>query len=125
VDKVAYPDEFEAGFKTALGVGEVKVEKNYGKAKGSSDTSPLAILSAFGSPKKKPESKKDKIAVIYAVGAIETGKGGGTLFGGDAVGSETMVAAIREADQNPTVKAIVLRIDSPGGSALASDLIWR
>ena len=86
---------------------------------------PLAILSAFGSPRKKPESKKDKIAVIYAVGGIESGKGGGGLFGGESVGSETMVEAFREAEKNPTVKAIVLRIDSPGGSALASDLIWN
>jgi protease-4 len=125
VDKVAYPDEFEAAFKRELGVDEVKVERNYGKAKAPADAGLMSLLSAFGSQKKKPESKKDKIAVIYAVGGIETGKGGPSLFGGESVGSETLVEAIREADKNATVKAIVLRIDSPGGSALASDLIWR
>lgn len=125
VDKVAYPDEFEASFKRDLDVNDVKVERNYGKAKAPADAGLMSILSAFGSPKKKPESKKDKIAVIYAVGGIETGKGGPGLFGGDSVGSDTLVEAIREADKNATVKAIVLRIDSPGGSALASDLIWR
>jgi protease-4 len=125
VDKVAYPDEFEASFKRELDVNDVKVERNYAKAKAPADAGLMSLLSAFGSQKKKPESKKDKIAVIYAVGGIETGKGGPGLFGGDSVGSETLVEAIQEADKNATVKAIVLRIDSPGGSALASDLIWR
>jgi protease-4 len=46
-------------------------------------------------------------------------------MGGATVGSDTMVAAIRQADKDETVKAIVLRVDSPGGSALASDVIWR
>lgn len=41
------------------------------------------------------------------------------------MGSDTMIKAIREARTDPTVKGIVLRIDSPGGSALASDLMWR
>ena len=125
IDKVAYPDEFEASFKRDLDAAEVKVERNYGKAKANADAGFMSILSAFGSPKKKAESKKDKVAVIYAVGGIESGKGGGSLFGGDSVGSETLVEAIQEADKNPTVKSIVLRIDSPGGSALASDMIWR
>ncbi len=125
IDRVAYPDEFEASFAKVLGVDSTKVERDYGKAKAAADMNPFAILSAFGSPRKKSESKKDKIAVIYAVGGIESGKGGGGLFGGESVGSETMVAAFHEAEKNPTVKAIVLRIDSPGGSALASDLIWR
>jgi protease-4 len=125
IDRIAYPDEFEAGFAKQLGVEAAKVEHDYGKSKAAAEMNPLAILSAFGSPKKKAESKKDKIAVIYAVGGIESGKGGGGLFGGESVGSETMVEAIREAEKNPTVKAIVLRIDSPGGSALASDMIWR
>jgi protease-4 len=124
VDRVAYPDEFEAGFKKDLGTS-VKIEHDYGRTKASSDLNPLSLLSAFGSPKKKSESKKDKIAVIYAVGPIETGKGGASLLGGESVGSDTLVEAFQEAEKNPTVKAIVLRIDSPGGSALASDLIWR
>jgi protease-4 len=125
VDRVAYPDEFEAGFAKDLGLDDVKVERNYGKAKAPADAGLMSLLSAFGSPKKKAESKKDKVAVVYAVGPIETGKGGFSMFGGESVGSETLVEAIREADKNATVKAIVLRIDSPGGSALASDLIWR
>jgi protease-4 len=127
IDRVAYPDEFEATFAKALGVGSIKVTRNYGKAKGADvdASNPLALFAALGGGKKKPESKKDKIAVVYAVGGIDTGKGGASPLTGETVGSDTLVEAIKEADDNPTVKAIVLRIDSPGGSALASDLIWR
>jgi protease-4 len=127
IDKVAYPDEFEAFVKKQAGPDGVKVQKNYARPGGSGPdmSNPFALFAALAGPKKKPESKKDKVAVIYAVGGIDTGKGGFSPLTGETVGSETLVAAIREADENPTVKAIVLRIDSPGGSALASDLIWR
>src|SRR5205823_12789853 len=58
-------------------------------------------------------------------GAITTGKGGRGVLSGEIVGSTTMIEAIRQAENDETVKAIVLRVDSPGGSALASDLIWN
>ncbi len=127
VDRVAYPDAFEEQFAKDLGVEETKVVRGYEKAKGQDlPTSPFALLEMLSGPKKKAESRKDKVAVVYAVGGIESGKGGvNPLMGGNAVGSETLVEAIKEADKNPTVKAIVLRIDSPGGSALASDMIWH
>jgi protease-4 len=76
-------------------------------------------------PSKASGSSKPKVAVIYATGPIMTGKSGGGLLDGETCGSETMVEAIRQAEQDKTVKAIVLRVDSPGGSALASDLIWK
>ena len=66
-----------------------------------------------------------RIAVIYAVGAINSGSSGIDLTGGEVLGSETLVAALRAARDNDSVRAIVLRIDSPGGSAVASDVIWR
>ncbi|NEN24018.1 signal peptide peptidase SppA [Cryomorpha ignava] len=64
--------------------------------------------------------KKDKIAIIYASGAINSGEGMD-----EGIGSETFALAIREARRDSSVKAIVLRVNSPGGSALASDVIWR
>jgi len=64
--------------------------------------------------------KKDKIAVIYAQGEIQSGKGQETV-----IGSERISKAIRKARLDAKVKAIVLRVNSPGGSALASDVIWR
>lgn len=62
----------------------------------------------------------DKIAVIYAEGEIVLGEGDGFT-----VGSSKTASAIRKARKNENVKAIVLRINSPGGNALASDIIWR
>lgn len=62
----------------------------------------------------------ENIAVIYAVGSIESGKGND-----NTMGSETIAKAIREARLDKNIKAIVLRINSPGGSALASDVMWR
>ena len=66
-----------------------------------------------------------RIALIYAVGTITSGAGGVDLLGGEVLGSETLVRAIRAARTDDSVRAIVLRIDSPGGSAIASDVIWR
>lgn len=128
VDAVAYEDQLDGMIAKALGVDVVRMQKNYGKAKATElDLSnPFALLSAMSGPKKPRETKEPKIAVIYAVGGIASGKSSvDPLLGGATIGSETLVAAIREADKNETVKAIVLRIDSPGGSALASDIIWR
>jgi len=61
-----------------------------------------------------------KIALIYAVGEITGGEGTN-----ETVGSDKLSAAIRKARLDTMVKAIVLRVNSPGGSALASDVIWR
>jgi protease-4 len=66
-----------------------------------------------------------RIAVIYAVGAIVGGESGYDPLNGQAVGSETLIDAIRAARRDSSVRAIVLRVDSPGGSATASDAIWR
>ena len=68
--------------------------------------------------------KGPRIAVIYAVGAIQTGESG-TSVQGRMMGSDRISQALQDAADDASVQAIVLRIDSPGGSALASDLIWR
>lgn len=65
-------------------------------------------------------SESDKVAVIYANGEIEGGEGND-----ETIGSERISRAIRKARTDSNIKAIVLRINSPGGSALASDVIWR
>jgi len=66
-----------------------------------------------------------RIAVIHAAGAITGGKSGFDPINGAAAGSDTLVEYIRRARRDSAVRAIVLRIDSPGGSASASDVIWR
>lgn len=67
----------------------------------------------------------DQIAVIYALGAIQSGNGVSGLFGETVLGADSFIEDLLAARENPKVKAIVIRIDSPGGSALASDIMWR
>ncbi len=71
------------------------------------------------------ERAKRKIAVVYGVGAITVGESGGSVWAEQAMGSDTITEAFRLAAADKDADAIVFRIDSPGGSALASDLIWR
>lgn len=63
---------------------------------------------------------RDKVAVVFAQGTINTGEGGEL-----SIGSDRFSRAIRQARRDSTIKAIVLRVNSPGGSALASEVIWR
>ena len=67
----------------------------------------------------------ERVAVIFASGAINTGRSSDGAFSGSMVGSDTVVAAVNDAASDTSIKAIVLRVDSPGGSALASDLMWN
>ncbi len=78
-------------------------------------------LSKYGKAiEKESEYSRDRVAVIVANGQILPGEGEGTTIGG-----ETFAKEIRKARLDDNVKAVVLRINSPGGSALASDVIWR
>lgn len=65
-----------------------------------------------------------KIGVVYAVGMIVTGEGGSGVQG-QALGAQTVSDALADAAEDDDVRAIIFRIDSPGGSALASDVVWR
>jgi protease-4 len=83
----------------------------------------LTLEAYHKSPKNIPSkeaSVRQKIAVVYAIGQIESGEGDD-----NTMGSERISKALKEARLDTTVKAIVLRVNSPGGSALASDVIWR
>jgi protease-4 len=66
-----------------------------------------------------------RIAVIYVSGIINSGESGFDPLNGDVAGSTRLVKAIRSARADDSVRAIVVRIDSPGGSSIASDVIWR
>ena len=68
---------------------------------------------------------RSRIAVLYVVGTIVSGKSGFDAVNGSVAGSETIVDQIRKIRDDGSIKAIVLRIDSPGGSSVASDVIWR
>lgn len=130
VDVVAYEDDLKPLLRGENADVEVKIVLNYGKKKLDADMSGLNGLITLmnlmmGIDDKPRKTKADKIAVINAVGPIMTGSSQSDLFGEEIMGSTTMVKAIRQARDDATVKAIVLRVDSPGGSALASDLIWH
>lgn len=127
VDRVEYHDETIANLKKALNEEALVVKKNYGKPKDEEldMSNPFAIFKLLSPPKDSKTSDKPKIALIYATGSIITGKSGMSILGGSSMGSTTIVELIKKAEDEPTVKAIVMRVDSGGGSALASDLIWN
>jgi len=77
------------------------------------------------SPRSVGIRPRSRIAVLYAVGVIASGKSSFDPLNGGVVGSDTLVDQIRQVRADDSVKAIVLRIDSPGGSSVASDVIWR
>ena len=109
IDGALHFDEYEVKLKEVVGVSE------------EDDLSYIDIDKYIqSSNKKKINSGKDKIAVIYAQGEIIYGKGGPNVIGQDII-----IEALTKAREKETVKAIVLRVDSPGGSALTSDIIWR
>jgi len=104
--------------------------KNYGKKEVDTDFSgPMGFFklmqAMMGGNSTSSEGHGKKIAIVYAVGPISTGKSETNAFGDASVGSTTIIDALREANDDKQVVAIVLRVDSPGGSALASDLIWH
>jgi protease IV len=132
IDRVGYEDEIE-GFIKAAAKDEkrpVEITKNYGKKKSDNDFSGFAgmmkmMQMLMGGESQKRVGSKPKVAVVHAVGTIMTGKSTVSFFGGETLGSETFIKAVKQAADEKSVKAIVIRVDSPGGSALASDLMWR
>ena len=107
VDKLAYKDEVLSAMKRAI-----KIKEN--------ENLKFVNLLDYKNVLPAPNSSDAKIALIYAVGEINSGEGSD-----ESIGSEKLSATIRKARMDDDVKAIVLRINSPGGSALASDIIWR
>lgn len=109
VDGIKYPDE----------VSDILKEKTE-KAK-DDDLEMLSVSKYTNSSYfKSSEPSKDKIAVIYAAGEIKGGKGDDTF-----IGEVNIREALIKAREDDRVKALVLRVNSPGGSALVSDIIWR
>ncbi|MCX6243379.1 MAG: signal peptide peptidase SppA [Bacteroidetes bacterium] len=110
VDKLAYKDELLKDLRQKLGLPE----------KGDINIISLDKYSDVSVIHDKMYGKDGKIAVIYATGSIAGGTGDD-----QSIGSEQLSKALRKAREDKKIKAIVLRINSPGGSALASDVIWR
>ena len=114
IDGVGYRDDLDKELKAKLGYKE---------------TEGLPIVRANDYRQVTPESlglnKGERVAVIYGTGNIGSGKSENSPSGSQSIGSDTLAKAITDAREDKTIKAIVLRVDSPGGSGLASDIIWH
>ena len=107
VDYVFYPDEVEEKAKDFLGKS-------------------FSVLRGYGGIPSTDWGTPPRIAVVYASGAITEGEStSGGIFSDPVMGSSTIVRALREAKNDDSVKAVVLRVDSPGGSGFASDELWH
>jgi protease-4 len=74
----------------------------------------------------RPDHAGERVALIYGVGNVHRGKSSSGFYSGEpSMGSDTIAGAFREAVDDEKVRAIVFRVDSPGGSYIASDVIWR
>jgi protease-4 len=104
VDELLYRDEVEGRLKGAARVTPVRYVKT---ARG------------FGF------DGRPRLALLFAVGDIISGESQSSPFGGDFVGSDTLVRGLRQAVRDGDIRAILLRVDSPGGSGAASDAVWR
>src|ERR1044071_2655930 len=105
------------------------VDKKFKKTLGYKDTDTFTPVKASDYKDVSPESlglnKGERIAVIYASGEIGSGSSQNSPSGDQSIGSDTVAKALNDAAADKSLKAIVLRVDSPGGSGLASDIIWH
>ena len=131
IDQLAYEDQIPKLITGDKSKTEIRVIKKYAKKRLDNNFSGIAgliklmdLLSGIDSSQRMGSGPR--VAVIYATGAIMSGSSSqGGLMGGNVLGSDTFIKAVEKAAKDKQVKAIVLRVDSPGGSALASDLMWR
>lgn len=93
--------------------------------KKAGDDAKLLYLDRYLERAGRPHDKGVKVALIYGVGAVVRGEGEFSPLTGQAMGSDTVAAAFRAAREDRDVKAVLFRVDSPGGSYVASDTIWR
>jgi protease-4 len=110
VDIIAYEDVYHDDIRKAL---SVEKDEDYNSVSITDYTKNIKTTS-------KISDAQDQIAIVYAQGEIQGGEGDV-----NTIGEGSMRRALQDARKNKDVKAIVLRVDSPGGSALTSDLIWR
>lgn len=130
IDRLAYSGSLRETLSERHDGDPVVFVRNYGKKKVDTDFSGPAgffkLMGMIAGGGKSSGGSGDLVAIVYAVGPIMTGESEVSPFGeSSSVGSTTIVKALREAAGNDRVKAIVLRVNSPGGSAVASDLMWN
>jgi protease IV len=124
IDHLVDADGLRQLMKDELG-DDVNILHHYGEPERAAVdfSNPFAFLASLA--KKPVTSNLPKVAVVYAEGTIVDGSGGEGMLGGQSVGSDDIRRAMRLAARDENIKAIVIRIDSPGGSALASEAMWQ
>lgn len=128
IDAVEHRQQFQAMLKTKFG-RDVKFDRKYGKKSPPKMdfNSPLALFKIMGDlmgDGQKKKNTKSAIAIVHVDGAISTGSGKSSPFSATSGAySSDIRKALDEAAQDDSVKAVVLRVDSPGGSAVASEII--
>ena len=118
VDGVGYDDDAREAAKAA--VGAVREVGRFGPGSRSRGSELDDVLRAFAGD----DSSAPLVMVLRAVGSISMGEGA-SLFGEEGITEKALARQVKIATEDPAVRAVVLRIDSPGGSALASDLLWH
>ena len=116
VDALIYEDQLDSIIRMKMKVDE---EQKIHKVSFKKYLQNYSMKNSFAFSKEIGD-KKGNIAVVYAVGDIISGESNG-----ESMGSKTIVEAVNKAKCDSSIKAVVLRVNSPGGSALASDVIWR
>jgi protease-4 len=127
IDAVETREAFEKAIKDKCGK-DVVFDRKYGEKKGPDIdfNNPFAIFKVFGemmNESKKKKSDKPAVGIVYVNGAIQLGHREFSLMGGEGAFSTDIRKALDEAARDDNIKAVVLRIDSPGGSAVASEII--
>ena len=135
VDRIGFRDEAYARISELVGAPGISPES--GDADTDPDAPPRLYLSRYAKasanrpgpqmPSIPGRKSKPTIAVVTLHGPIVSGRGGPQVlpFGNSSVGGDTIAAALREAAADDSVSAIVLRVDTPGGSVTGSETIWR
>lgn len=125
VDTLAYYQDYRTTVADRL---NATLDDDYanGRKPELESTNPFTLFAkVFGPPQQGPETDAPKIAIVYAAGMIAPEEAEGLFGSGAAITPAKMIEALDNALEDDTVKGIVLRIDSPGGSALASEIIWQ
>lgn len=126
IDAVEHHADFEGFLKQRYGQ-DALFDRQYGVEKEPELdlSSPLALLKIWGEILRGPQKKPSKtaVAIVYVEGPIMTGSGSESLFGSGAAYSTDIRKALQKAAQDDSIRAVVLRINSPGGSATASEII--
>jgi protease-4 len=115
VDRLGYRDEVYAALRSTVGDVRLLYVERYGRRRERRGTLRRAVTGRH----------RPVVALVRASGPIHLGRASSFPFGGPNVGSDTLGATLRAAAREPSVKAVVLRVDSPGGSYVASDAIRR